>query len=214
MDFFEFRRQMRPSKDLSRTNAVFGFSETRGHPHLCLFFLKTGKKHPVDRARVSYARGDVFSAQVARTGSQGCTSPTLSALSFSPSPLARSLAIPATPLDTTNHPSTYETGEAVANYATRSSVFFGVATWHRDGDPDFPSPSPCFSHRCTRAFLNLLGPPSLYLVPIKLHPQRTLIAIIINYYYDNNNRIFIIYYFINFTSGKFNSLIIGISILF
>lgn len=31
--------------------------------------------------------------------------------------------------------STHKTGEAVANYATRSSVHVGVATWHRHGPP-------------------------------------------------------------------------------
>lgn len=132
--------------------------------------------------------------------------------SLSPLPLSpvHPRSLPHRWIQPTTHPPTKPGRQSLITQRVRAYS----SGWHRDGDPDFPSPSPCFSHRCTRAFLNLLGPPSLYLVPIKLHPQRTLIAIIINYYYDNNNRIFIIYYFINFISGKFNSLIIGISILF
>ena len=58
---------------------------------------------------------------------------------------------------------THKTGEAVANYATRSSVHVGVATWHRHG-PVYPSSSPC---------LHLLPfPPSLPpSLPPSFHPS-------------------------------------------
>lgn len=138
---------MRLFQDSSRRYALFGASKTLSRPP-GQSPLPLAEETP-RRSRtctLPYARGDVFSAQVAQTVPRVALRrpfPGALFLPLRPLPLfPRPPGIPATPLDTTNHPPTYETGEAVANYATRSSVFFGVATWHRDGDPDFSPPFP------------------------------------------------------------------------
>lgn len=124
----------------TRRNLTISYSgeiESRGsNPLRCLertlrisktFVRLLQKKHPVDRtrARVPTVCTRRISTQVVRTGSRVALGRPFPLPSLCPLPSVLFLSLRPISIVAGYNPPIYETGEVVANYATRSCVLFG-----------------------------------------------------------------------------------------